>query len=769
MSVPSLHFHPTPATRRPDVPHAVVLLLLVVFPVLPAAFAQVQPPAARPNPTAPAAAAPKDDGVPINIEFPANPAEDVLDIYIQLTGRQLIRDANLAGVNLSILARNVSKPEAIRIIESSFLLNGYVFVPVDDKTSKIINAGSGKNPRSEGVALYADPAQLPGSEEVATLFMPLRFIDPEEATQVFSQHVVPHPYGVIISVPNAQALLITESTTVLRKLAALRDLIDVPPAQVTTEFVQLTQADAESVAEQLTELLEKRAEGAAKSSRSPAPAPPSPDGLPGAPQGGAGVSTPTEQGLVAGQTQIVADKRTNRILIVTRPSNVAYLRALIRQFDAAVTFNDPFVRALQHIKATEVLPLLADLLDDEAESDGSVTRPEASGGSGAGTPSSSVGLGGGDSRSSGSRGSLGGSSSYSSGGSEGFQEADIAAVESVRVGNNISIIADNRANSILLIAPPEARQKASLLLDRLDRRSQQVFLSAIIGQLTLREGEQFSFDYLLRTVSDGRNSVAGLLRTREAANPIVSLGDLADLEIFPLTRGLSVYGAIDKSLDIYVNALESNNRFKVLARPTVYTTNNKKAIISSGQRIPVPSSTFTDTSSSVNNNSNFISNYTYENVLLKLEVIPLINQDREVTLQISQLNESVLGTTTISGNDLPNIGTQEIITTITVPSGATVALGGLIQDSVTRDKNGFPYLSRLPLLGALFRRTNNSTERTELIVLIQPSVVSSVGEGLYQSQLEQLRTGPGRDISLEDPFPPEAPKARKSSRGPRDR
>ncbi len=692
----------------------------------------------------------------VDLQFPGNPVEDVLAHYVRLTGKTLIRDANLAGVNLSIIATGVEREEAIRIIESSLLLNGYVFVPVDERSVKIINVNAGKNPRTEGLPLYANASLLPEAEQIVSFFMPLQFMTPEEAMNIFLNHAPPRPnFGGVVPVNNAQALLVTESTTVIRKLVALKNLVDVPPAQVTTEFIQLTQADATTVAEQLTKLLETRANSSTTTSTSRGTSQPiDPAELEMITEASAPSIGPTEKSLVTGETQIVADPRTNRILVVTRPSNISYLRALIRQFDEATVLNEPFERPLQHIKATEVLQLIADLLrskEDQVE----VQRGEST--AAGSTPTSTLGGGAGLT---GRQGGFGGA-----GTAGGFQEVELPAVESARIGTNITLVADNRANSILVIAPPEAKQKAKLLLDRLDKRPQQVFLSVLIGQFTLRQGEQYSFDYLLRTVTDGTHTAAGLLRTREG--PIFRLNDLADPEAFPLTGGLTLYGSIDQTLDIFANALERTNRFNVLARPTVYTTNNKKAVISSGQRVAVPTSTLTDTASTGNVSTSFVSNIGYQEVLLSLDVIPLINEQKEVTLQIVQRNDSIIGTTNISGNDIPNIGTQEIITTVTIPDRSTVVLGGLIQDSTNKDRSGLPWLSRVPVLGFFLRRTSDARDRTELVVMIQPTVVSNIAEGLAASEMEQLRTSPGRDIWLNEPFPPQFPTPRRAARGPR--
>ena len=140
------------------------------------------------------------------------------------------------------------------------------------------------------------------------------------------------------------------------------------------------------------------------------------------------------------------------------------------------------------------------------------------------------------------------------------------------------------------------------------------------------------------------------------------------------------------------------------------------------------------------------SNIQYEDVVLKLEVLPLINSEREVTLQIAQQNDTIVGTQVIAGNTVPTIGTQALTTTVTVPNQSTIVLGGLITESKERTTQGVPLLGRLPVLGYFFRETKDSKDRSELIIMIQPTVVDAPSELVEASYGEQTRTRVGQQI-----------------------
>ena len=132
---------------------------------------------------------------------------------------------------------------------------------------------------------------------------------------------------------------------------------------------------------------------------------------------------------------------------------------------------------------------------------------------------------------------------------------------------------------------------------------------------------------------------------------------------------------------------------------------------------------------------------------MQLEVVPLINSEKEVSLDILQKLDSVAGSTTVSGNQIPNIATRYIRTNVSAGNGSTIVLGGLIEDSKQKNNTGIPYLSRIPYLGALFRSTTNNKMRTELIILMRPEVTLTKLDlyRLRQKSEDRMHFGPELD------------------------
>jgi type II secretory pathway component GspD/PulD (secretin) len=196
----------------------------------------------------------------------------------------------------------------------------------------------------------------------------------------------------------------------------------------------------------------------------------------------------------------------------------------------------------------------------------------------------------------------------------------------------------------------------------------------------------------------------------------------------------------------------------VLSRPSIYAANNKKAVITSGRRIPVPTSSVSD----LDNSNSIRTNIAFQDVVLKLEVIPLINSNKEVSLTIAQVNDTVVGQQVVAENTVPIIGTERLVTTVTVANRSTIVLGGLITENDEKTNTGVPVLSRIPMVGNLFKSSKTVKTRKELIIFIQPVVVEDGAQVDAASLQEDLRTQVGAAAAASFPefvpeFVPETP------------
>jgi type II secretion system protein D len=730
------------------------------------------------------------EGEKIVLQFPNNPVMDMLSIYELLTGVTLIKDTSiLEGAPVSLATpKAVEKAEAVKLIEATLLTNGYAIVmEADGKSARILparNQGANAVQFSHGVKFYTSAQDLPVGETIVTYFMKLDNLDPETAGTMLSGHVGLGVYGRITPVLVPPGLLITESSTVVKQLISIREAIDIAAsaASLVTKFIPLEHADAATVAQIIQATLTAQADekeskgvntirGAAASdgrkdndnnnnnSSYRDPRDNAPRVNPVFINGQWVIpNSPSEPATTA---QVVADTRLNQILVVASTADYTYIASMIAEFDKPLKVDVPYERKLKYAAAVDVMAAVVDLL---TEPTGGTTSLPGGGSlqsqrqqSFASTSSQLLG----GRTTTGSRGgqvlstSGGGSTDDTASATSGIgSRADLIqgpsednAPISVLVGKT-RVVADPMANSILVVGRTSEIEKVNGLLDKLDRRPSQVYLATVIGQLTLDDGFEFGIDYLTRVNNqngDNPNFTAGnFVSNRDLFSRVPDVRtNLANA--IPGVNGLNLYGAIGSGVEAFVSALETTDRFKVLSRPSVFALNNKKAVITSGTLIPVPAQTVQNLNA--NNAGTFTTTIEYRDVVLKLEVVPLINEDGEVNLTIAQINDTVIDTTVIANNTVPIIATEQIVTSVNVRDRNTIVLGGLISETKDNSTSGTPFLSRVPGVGHLFKRTNNSLARKELIIFIQPTVVTSENDMRISSAKEDYRTKIGADVA----------------------
>ncbi len=713
----------------------------------------------------------------VTLQYPNSDVADVLHLYENLTGKKLVMDNFVQGKVNIFISKPVPREEAIKIIEINLLLNGFSLVPAEDDIVKVI--GTGKNPRTAGVPIISDEAEIPPGEHVISFLFKLRYADPTELQQVLGQYLSPpQPYTSFLALPKSSSIIVTENSSVIRSLAHIIDQIDIPPAEVVSEFIKLERADASKVVDLLKDVFEKgtgqptAGPGGPAGVIRPVRAVPVPQQV--AIEGDIGALTAlSEESVVVGKIKLAADVRTNRIHVITRPINMPFVRKLIAEFDANVEFAKPITRALRYISAADVLPVLVQALTEP----GSNQAGGADGGANANLAAQQQGQRRNNNTATNPGGFSSGSSSDTTGSNSSgsnlnvSEELSTQAVDTtpkaVTIGN-AKIIADQRANAIIVLGNREVVVKVQKILNEMDVKAPQVVLSTVIGELRLTNDEEFGVNYFLRfqRQNGGNGGFAGTsqnIPTTAGFPPIVNPSSLINFTQLAsaAASGANVYLAAGDTLSAIVHALDSTGRFRTISRPTIFTSNNKKAIIASGTEIPVPVNSITaplagnlatPVPGTTTTNAPFAtsSNIQFKKVALQLEVVPLINSEKEVSLDILQKIDSLAGTTRIDNNDIPNIATRYIRTNVSAPNCSTIVLGGLIQDRQDRTRSGIPILDRIPVIGALFRNTARNKERTELIILMRPEVTLTKLDLYRLRRKSEERTHYGPELDQDD-------------------
>lgn len=273
--------------------------------------------------------------------------------------------------------------------------------------------------------------------------------------------------------------------------------------------------------------------------------------------------------------------------------------------------------------------------------------------------------------------------------------------------NNFRIIADESTNSLIITGSPHYYKIVREAMKELDSTPLQVLVEAKIMELTLKDDLQYGLEWYLQGSRASSNTQGRL--------------DFGNAGINSIQPGFSYVLERAGEIRAALNGLADDSRLKVLSSPSLMVLNNRTASILVGDEVPIP---IRQAVSNISPDAPTVNEIEYRNTGILLTVSPRVNSSGMVTMDISQEVSSVVNNTT-SQIDAPTIQQRQLNSTVSIRDGQTVVLGGLIREQNSNREAGVPLLKNLPIIGKLFSNTNNKTQRTELIVLITPRVISN--------------------------------------------
>jgi general secretion pathway protein D len=287
----------------------------------------------------------------------------------------------------------------------------------------------------------------------------------------------------------------------------------------------------------------------------------------------------------------------------------------------------------------------------------------------------------------------------------------------IKIFGQTKIIPDERTNSLLVFADKQDMDRIKEVINKLDVVLAQVLIDAIIMEVSLDNSRNLGVSYNQVTASHPGNYFSGIGAINNGTflnqGNFISNGTNG---IGGLPSGLSYAAAFGQDFDATVTAIANDSRINVLSRPRIQTSHAVKAELQVGDTVPYVTGTYFG---GINGQAS--SQYQQTFVGIDLQVTPLINADGMVVMDIN-LNVQQLGTpTTIDGNSVPTTTQRSASATVSVKDRETIILGGFISDTVSKAHGGVPLLMDIPGLGYLFRSSNDSKERVELVVLIRPT------------------------------------------------
>ncbi len=612
----------------------------------------------------------QDDGLSLKAFIKICQQETGINFYTNTENAQA-----LDSISVSMFgSKRILKKDFYSFFQIIMIINRYVCKRIGPEHLSVVVVESLDTGQGRGGAradsIYVSPEELPlYADQPATLIQTVVVLPNIEVRTLANsmRQLAPDP-NTLTAVPVGDNTVILQGFgSNIAALVRMLELVDEAskaedPVLPEFEVIKLAFASADEIAETLEELLEasqRASRGANQQNR---------------PQQGA--TAGIRQGEV--ETKIMVDPRTNSLLVMAMPDEMPRIMELVARLDTDEVDRERTYHfySLENAEAEELSEVL-----DEFMQDASRIQPS---------------------------------------GQAGGQRQGAGQTSSSSSSNEVAVVPDPATNSLLIAAGRTRYEEILDLIERLDRRQDQVLIETALVELSGRDtldlgvelggatipgvGETGGFgisDFGLSTFQD--NDLDGIPDTR-----VPNVG-------FGITAG--ILDGDDFQLPILIKALEEKRNTNVLNIPSVLVNNNKSATVRTLDE--QPTTTITASGGVGGQTQENFANY--QEAGITLQISPTISASGYLRLDISLSVSSFLGT--FQGAIPPPRITREIITTVNVPDGDTMVIGGIIVDNKNDTSNRIPLLGDIPILGHLFRRDTEVEDRTSLYFFVTPHIM----------------------------------------------
>lgn len=585
------------------------------------------------------------------------------------TGRTFIVDPRVRGtVTIYSDGEPLSESQTYELFLATLQANGLVATP----------GAGGATIIRPAEALSQQPSVGAGGS-IATEVFRLRRLDAATAWEALRPFV--GQQGQIIAAPGSNAVIIADYRDNLRRLRSI--LAEIDRDDAATETITLRNSSAEEMASIVGRLVNTAAQPAA--------------------------------GARSALT-VIPVASSNSLILRGDPELVARSIAMVQDLDArAASAADVRVVRLQHADAAQILPVLQEVVGQQAAAPGADGAPAAA-----------------------------------------------------QPGSNVRISRFAGGNALVISADADTQRTLAEVIRALDVRRPQVLVEAIVVEISDSAARELGVQFLLAGREGSGVPFAATNFSSNAPNVLAITGAVLGDEVAPedsetldflreaaLTSLLGPFGGaigfggnIDDALfSVIVNAVKRDQASNILSTPSVMTLDNQEASILVGSEVPISTgSVLSDT------NTNPFVTIERREIGVRLAVRPQINSGGAITLFLKQEVSSLDGVSTAAFSE-PVFSTREIETTVLVDDGEIVALGGLLDETETVDEERVPLLGDIPFLGKLFRNKARGRDRTNLMVFIRPRIVSSAEDAraiagpLYSSLRDTQRAQSRQGVS----------------------
>ena len=580
--------------------------------------------------------------------------QEFIKFVADVTGTTMVVDPNVKGKVRVISSKPVTQSELYDLFLSILDVQGFTAV----RSGEVIRIVPSKDARSSPVPLM-DEQSPAGTAEYVTQVIRLDNISAAKLIPVL-RPLVPQQAHMAAYAPS-NAIIISDIRSNIGRIVDIIERMDRSAIQ-TTEVIRLKYGVAEDVVSMLNTLEKSRQGEGAEADK---------------------------------EVVLVADKRTNSVVVTADELSVDRIRKLVSYLDTPLEQSGNVrVVYLEYADAKEVAEVLTRVMQN-------ISRLED-----------------------------GGTNKRSN-------------------NSNSTIEADEGTNSLIITADTDEMAALEAVIARLDIRRAQVLIEAIIVEMEITEGKELGLQWLFSNESGlyGSNistSSAQQARNRAIASAIVPEDGSENIGTREVAGSLAQipgttlgWGVVDKNLTMTVilNALETQGNANILSTPSLLTLDNEEAFITVGQQVPFVTGSYTNTGVG-NGAQNPFQTIQRQSVGITLKVTPQVNEGDSVVLDITQEVSSISAQILAASDVITN--ERKIETKVLANDSDIVVLGGLVKDDVQDSTQGVPLLSDIPLLGRLFRNDVVTVTNSNLLVFIRPTIIRD-DEDLAGATAEKYR------------------------------
>ena len=709
----------------------------------------------------------------ISMNFQDTPIDAILNHLSEAAGFTVIKDATIGGKVTVISRQPVTPEEAVVLLNSVLKTQNYTAIQMGNRVLKVVPRGTAEKSNIP-VFFGADPAQIPETDTIITQVIPVRKVD---AVRLRAD-LTPLTDATMSANAGSNTIMITDTSANIRRVVQIIASLDKSEVGVTDiRVIKLKNADATTAARLITDVFAPPQQQGRQGQGGGGGFPGfggggfpgfGGGGFPGfgggggggrggfggrgggqGGGGGRGGNNAADQADLQGKITASADARTNAVVVTGPPAQVELVVGVLKELDKDPIQEETFfIYALKNAQAANVEQTVnAMFMGGSGGFRGTGTQNRAGGlggfggfgGVGANRGGAFGGgggaFGGGGGAFGGNRGGGGfgggglgggfgggfgglGGGGFGQGGlgGGGFRGGAIGGGLRGGAGGNgvmsdlagqVYVVADIDTNSVLVTTATKHKERVKQILAELDRPVPQVLIKVLVAEVTHDNTRDLGAEFSILNLDNN-----GAAQLTAGTNFLLA----------PEVSG-AVVKIARKEFQATIHALESVGKLDVLSRPYILASDNQLASILVGQEVPRPST------SRITDNGQSITNIEYRDVGISLNVVPHINPDGLVILEVVPEVSQLTGTTVTINEQVsaPVIAKRSAYSRVGIQNGQTIVIGGLMEDRTTVNVRKVPILGDIPWAGLAFRREIKTKSKTELLFFLTPHVAQQPG------------------------------------------